>query len=225
MNMPSSISSILDQMLSGGRDLARRGEDAAAERLGYGNAPDERGRMRNTMLASGAAAGVLGLMLGSKKGRKLAGNVAMLGGLGVLGKLAYDAYRDRGGTEPQAPNVAELSGPEAETRAIAITRAMIAASKADGHVDEAERAHIEEALGKLPAAVRGLVREEIDRPLDASSVARLADSPQAGREIYLASLLVTGDDTLAEREYLNSLAQALRLDPDTVAELRRDVSA
>lgn len=216
------VKGFLDQLLSQGQGLAQQGEDAAASQLGYGDSEGDRSRMRNTALASGAAAGVLGLLLGSKKGRKLAKKAVVYGGIGVLGKLAYDAYTNRGGREPQAPQVAQLEGPAAEKRAVSITRALIAAAKADGHIDAEERRHIEEALGQLPASVAALLREELDRPLDPEGIAKLADSDQAAREIFLASLIVRQDDDPDERAYLDRLATALRLYPDTVEELRRE---
>jgi uncharacterized membrane protein YebE (DUF533 family) len=227
MNLTGGIGGFLDQLLTQGKDLARTGEDAAADRLGYGDSEAERGRLRQTAMVSAGAAGTLGLLLGSGAGRKLAGKAVMLGGLGLLGKVAFDAWQGRtatgGEAARQAPSVADLSGPEAETRALAITRALIAAAKADGHIDADERRRIDHALAQLSPAVRGLISEELDRPLDAAAVARLADSDQAGREIYLASLIVTGADTPQETAYLAELSRELRLDPQTVARLHTQV--
>jgi uncharacterized membrane protein YebE (DUF533 family) len=54
-------------------------------------------------VAGGALAGGLaGVLMGSKKGRKVAGTVAMYGGLAAVGGLAYKAYRDWQARQPQA---------------------------------------------------------------------------------------------------------------------------
>lgn len=59
-------------------------------------------------LATGAAAGgLLGMLLGGGRGRRTVRNVAAVGGLALVGGLAYRAYRDwqanQGGTESPAP--------------------------------------------------------------------------------------------------------------------------
>lgn len=227
MTRVEGIRGMLDQILVQGRDLVQAGEDAAADRLGYDDTEAGRARMRRTALASAGAGGVLGLLLGSSGGRKLAGRAVMLGGLAVLGKLAYDAWQGRSSEADGGPRQAavnELSGAAAESRALAITRALIAAARADGHVDAEERGRIDDALRQIPPALRDLVAGDLDRPLDAAAVARLADSPQAGREIYLASLIVSGADTPQERAYLADLARELGLDPQTVARLHTQVT-
>ncbi len=48
----------------------------------------------NPMLSGGAAGGLAALLLGSKKGRKLAGSALKWGGIAAIGGLAYKAYRD-----------------------------------------------------------------------------------------------------------------------------------
>lgn len=64
MTSTPSIRSFPDNVLSGGRDLARRGQDLAAYKLGVGDDPAARSQMRNTALASGTAAGVMGSLWG-----------------------------------------------------------------------------------------------------------------------------------------------------------------
>ncbi|TVP84978.1 MAG: DUF533 domain-containing protein [Thioalkalivibrio sp.] len=60
---------------------------------------------------------------------------------------------------------------------------------------------------------RRLVLDEIRKPLDVSDIAREVETPARAAEVYAASLLATDIDIDREREYLRSLATALRLVP------------
>jgi len=221
----TSVRSFLDRMLAQGRALAQKGEDAAASRLGVDDTPEARAQFRKTAMASGAAAGLAGLLLGSRRGRGVVRTGAVVGGLGLLGKLAYDAYaKGRETPEPQAPALADLSDEDAALRAETMAWALISAAKADGHIDEAENAAIEAALRDLPLDVRASLTTTLMRPADAAAVARRATSDQERREIYAASVMITGRDHPDEITYLDTLARALDLPADVVAALDAGVA-
>ena len=114
-----------------------------------------------------------------------------------------------------------LSGPEAEQRSLALLKAMVAAAKADGHIDAAERQRIHEGFRRLGLEDRmvELVDTELGAPVDPAAVARGADSPEAAAEIYLASRLVIDPDHPRERRYLDDLARHLKLDAGLLSEL------
>jgi uncharacterized membrane protein YebE (DUF533 family) len=209
-------------MLTEGRNLVRQGEDAAASRLGVGDDPGERDRMRKTALAAGAAAGVMGLLLGSGGGRKL----AAIGGLGLLGKVAYDAYSrsDDRPAGPQDQPIHLVTDETAERRAVTLTHAIIAAAKADGHIDEAERKLIETQMADLPDAVRGTLATALLAPADPVAVASRATSDQERREIYAASVMAVGKDHPDELVYMDKLARALGLPPEQVAAIEADMA-
>jgi uncharacterized membrane protein YebE (DUF533 family) len=223
----------LDQLLQAGRDLAGQGQGMAERGLGIPSSGPDRDAMLSGMGKGALAAGVLGLLLGSSKGRDLAGGALKVGGLAALGGIAYKAYRnwqasqaDSGPADPGTP-VNELSDSQAEDRSLAILRAMFAAAKADGHVDAAERANIQAGLRELgldPEAVRAL-EAEMDGPVDPAAVARGADSPEAAAEIYLASRLVVEVDTWQEKAYLGELAEQLGLAPGLVEQLEAQAAA
>ncbi len=99
--------------------------------------------------------------------------------------------------------------------------AMIAAAKAQGHLDERERGLLEAELGRLEAdpVQRRWVEEEVRRPLDPAAVARAATSPAIASEMYLASLLIADDTSFMERAYLDELARQMKLPVDLKAEL------
>jgi uncharacterized membrane protein YebE (DUF533 family) len=221
----TTVRSFLDRLLSEGRSLAVRAEDAAAQRLGLGDDPDSRSRLRSTAAGVGVAAGVLGLLMGTRRGRRALRTGAAAGGLALLGKLAFDAWNRSGrGSEPGTP-LAELPEEEADVRAETLAWAMIAAAKADGHVDEAEHAAIEAALRDLPLPVRASLTTALLRPVDAEAIAARATSDQERREIYAASVLITGRDHPDEIAYLDRLARALGLSADEVAAIEAGAEA
>ena len=68
-----------------------------------------------------------------------------------------------------------------------------------------------------------LLRQALAHPSDAASIAKLADSEQAAREIYAASARIANGLNAAERDYLDALAMGLKLDPELAARLETDV--
>lgn len=230
----TNIQNLLNEILSGGRELAvnartkaeqtgaiekgkelgKKGEDLLIEKLGLEDTPQIREALRKGV-GTGAAAGALLLLLKSKSGRKL----ATLGGLAGLGTLAYKAFQKNGGQMPtnwKDEVIGLISGPKAEDRSKTILRAMISAAKADGAISDDEMAfiktHDELDLGDI-----------LDQDCDPIEIARMADSDQAAREIYAASCRIANGLNEKERDYLDSLAMALRLDPDLAARLETDV--
>lgn len=204
--------------------------------------------------ATGAVAGgALALLLGSRRGRSLGGSVIKVGTVAALGTLAWRAYNDWQAQQqgrpvnapapaagaPQTsslppPNFARLSAPQLEDHSRAMLKALIAAAKADGHMDERERGLVEAELTRLDAArsdpaARRWVEDELRRPLEPADIAAAAldstASPQLASEIYLASLLVVDDTTTMERAYLDELARQLKLPPGLKAELEARAAA
>ncbi len=196
-------------------------------------------------LASGAAAGALvSLVLGSKAGRKMGKNAVALGGLALVGTLAYKAYQnyqkgnppEQAGTPPATPSdrpePARLPPPgspfDVEAAAggalpVTLLRTMIAAALADGHVDEAERAAItarlrENHAGALDDAARFLA-DELARPASVEDIARAVTGEAEAAEVYISALLAIDPDSTAERAFLARLALALRLDPELTPHL------
>lgn len=194
-------------------------------------------------LGSGAAIGGLAaLLLGTKSGRSLGGSALKLGALAGLGGLAYKAWQDyqagqQPGREQKLADAIEPppSGtdflpddPTAEsTRGLTLVRAMIAAAKADGHIDADERSRI---MSQLEAAgsdqeVNAFLFEELAKPLDVDAIAAEATTPAIASEIYAASLFAIDPDREVERAYLRTLAEKMRLDPALVAHLESKVAA
>jgi uncharacterized membrane protein YebE (DUF533 family) len=227
--------------------------------FGGGGGIGDLSRMLGGGTGAAMAGGLASLILGSKKGRKLGGSAIKLGGLALVGSLAYQAYRDwqagqgaqaapaggaaapggsflgaagtspfAAGTPPEPPRGTPFApANEADEQALSrnLLRAMIAAAKADGHIDAAEQAAIFGEMDKLALDQedKAFVMDELRAPLDVDAVARAARSPEEAAALYAASLLVIDVDHAAERGYLAMLAARLRLDDALVAQLHAKV--
>ncbi|WP_163559690.1 tellurite resistance TerB family protein [Halomonas sp. NO4] len=172
--------------------------------------------------------GALGLLVGSKRGRKLGGKALKYGAIAGVGVLAWKAWQNyqgnAGGSQAQEGEPVERLGGEArDRRSLELLQAMILAARADGHVDDQERELITQQIDALGAdhELHDWVAQQMQAPLDAEALARQADSPQAAREIYLISVAVIDEQNPMERAWLDQLAKALRLPAEASAELER----
>jgi uncharacterized membrane protein YebE (DUF533 family) len=210
---------------------------------GHGQAPGRPESHVGKYATGAAVGGALGLLLGSRGGRRMGGKALKYGSVAALGALAWKVYQDHQakqaqptgpaaspgmGTpmpaaQPAVPSFQALPAPQVEQHSQAMLKAMIAAAKADGHMDERETQLVHEALDRLAAdaETRRWVDAELRRPVDPAEVARLATTPELAAEIYLASVVVVDETTTMERAYLDALARELRLD----AGLRADLEA
>jgi uncharacterized membrane protein YebE (DUF533 family) len=187
--------------------------------------------------AGAAVGGALGLLLGNKS-RKLGGlggKAVKYGSVAALGYAAWKVYEQHqqnqrqqqpatAATAPAAnPWQAPVAAPQLELHSRLMLKAMIAAAKADGHVDDRERGLIEAELQRQNAesGEGAWLEQELRRPLDPAEVASAVQAPEQAAEIYLASLLVADETSFMERAYLDELARQLKL-PDT---LKRDLEA
>jgi len=213
--------------------------------LGGQNTGPGSGEFLRGMGGGALAGGLAAILLGTKSGRKLGGSALKLGGIAAVGALAYKAYRDwqtskvaaPGGQAPRASTAPLLPAPvgtpfnpadEAGQQSLArdILRAMIAAAKADGHIDAEEQTRVFAQLDRLNlnSDDKAFVMDELRSKLDIDAVAAAATTPEKAAEIYAASLLVIDVDHAAERSYLAMLAARLNLDENLVAHLHRSVA-
>ncbi|CAN1537118.1 Inner membrane protein YebE [Rhabdaerophilaceae bacterium] len=184
-------------------------------------------------LATGAVMGGLAaVLLGTGAGRAITGSVARMGGMALVGGLAYRALQNYQAGKPllDLQNAAQdlhnqpaaLPAPEAShDQALRLVRAMIAAASADGVVDDAERAAI---LGNLKAAgledeAAVFVEQELANPADVGSLAEGIADQDEGARVYAAARLAIDPDTDDEKAFLAALAQALSIDASLVAHI------
>ncbi len=188
-----------------------------------------------------ATIAIAGVLLGTDGGRKVAGSALKLGGLAAIAGLGYQAYKNyRAGQNPaesaQAgtpellpPPVDSGFHPEAVSTdfALILVRAMIAASRADGHIDDAEGARIVDKLkvSGLGADAAQFLEDELANPVDLDAIVAAAKSEEQRVELYTASRLAIEPETRAERGYLDLLAGRLGLADALVDHIEATVSA
>lgn len=234
---------LLDQLLKSGQDLLQNKQQGRANNPtdnkqsggGLGDLLGGAGKNGLGSLLSGAtggalAAGAMGLLLGNKTARKIGGQALTYGGLAALGVLAYKAYgnwqsQQAGAPQGEPQTLDRLPAVQAEQHSQAILRALVAAAKADGHVDSRERELIEGEFSKLDndPQLQHWLQAELNKPLDPAEVARAASTPEMAAEMYLASVLLVDEEHFMERAYLDELARQLKLDPALKAELEAQV--
>ncbi|WP_087502653.1 tellurite resistance TerB family protein [Pseudomonas sp. SID14000] len=215
---------LLDQLLKSGQDLlaSQAGKGSSGK---PGTSADGLGSLLSGAGGGALAAGAMGLLLGNKKARKYGGKALTYGGLAALGVLAYKAYgnwqasQQQAAAEPQT--VDRLPPAQAEQHSQAVLRALVAAAKSDGHIDERERALIEGEFTRLDTdrELQHWLHAELNKPLDPAEVARAAQTPEMAAEMYLASVMMVDQENFMERAYLDELARQLRLAPALRQEL------
>jgi len=254
---------LLDQVLNSAQtgDLSQVMGQFGQQGQGQGQAPTgpaggaTSGGSGMGKLATGAlAGGVVGMLMGNKKARKMVGRTAgtalTLGGLAAVGALAYTAWQRRSGGGQPAPAPAQAAPAQVRSSPALLTPpadspfapaqapggednlargvlvAMIQGAKADGHIDAEEQARIFGHLDNLglDAQAKAFVMDELAAPQDINRVRHYADRPEVGAELYAASLLAMDPDTPAERRYLTELAAALGIDPGLAAEIEQTVA-
>ncbi len=163
---------LLDQLLKSGQDLLQQKAGGKSTGHAGGQSGGNLGSLLSGAGGGALAAGALGLLLGNKSARKLGGKALTYGGLAALGVLAYKAYgnwqaQQASATGAEPRTLDRLPAPQAEQHSQAILKALVAAAKADGHVDARERQLIEEELAKLTqdAELRRWLDAELNKPL------------------------------------------------------------
>jgi uncharacterized membrane protein YebE (DUF533 family) len=167
-------------------------------------------------------------------------DLARYGGMAVIGVLAYQVFKryqqagqsgakspgidtaavvppaDNGFHPAQAPGGADaLSG--------VFVKAMVAATQADGVIDEDEQRKLAGRLDQLgiSSADRGGLAEQLTTPVDLREILNAATSPEVALQIYMASVMAIAVDTPAEKNYLDGLARALKIDPGLKAQVEQ----
>jgi uncharacterized membrane protein YebE (DUF533 family) len=239
------LGSILGQATAGVRDGAQRVDDAtgasARMKQATGHAPADvmeqlKELVRQNQVGAAAAAGGLGaVVLGTKTGRSIAGQAAKLGGLALIGGLAYKALQNYQAGKPLISGAADVttapagSGfePQAVTQhaALLYIRGMIAAAAADGRIDEAEQAKLMGSLQQvgINAEAEEFLANELNNPASAEQLAAQCQSQEEAVQLFTAARLAVDLHDQAEHDFLVGLANALGLDGKLVQHI--DASA
>jgi len=191
-------------------------------------------------LAGGAAAGgIMALIMSNKSARKVAGTAAKYGGAAMLGGLAFKAYQNWQSKDPAGAQQAsasqqaitsetsfhqqamEQSTASEDAFELTIIKAMIAAARADGHIDAQEQQRIFQAVEKmdLSAQDKGMVFDYLQKDIPIQELADGIGTMELKAEVYLASCLVIDPDHAAERDHLDKLGSALALPKELLQQL------
>ncbi|TFY94184.1 tellurite resistance TerB family protein [Pseudomonas nabeulensis] len=226
-----NTSDLLEQLL-------RAGQSGSASSGGLGGVLG--GLLKGTSTGNASAGAGLGDLLGGlggmlgggaaarpAQGRSGGMNYAALASLGMMAFQAYQAWQRQQATQPQAAfqTADQLDGTQAEAHSHAVLRALIAAAKADGHIDEKEQQMISDELAKHTddPQLQQWLDAEVAKPLNAADFAEFAHDPAIAAEVYLASVMLVDDQQEAERNYLDELAAQLQIDPQLQLHLEQQV--
>lgn len=211
-------------------------------------------KILETLQKNPAAAGALGGLAGSLLGSTLGGGKGLrtgglvrTGALAAVGYLAWQAWQRHqaqksGGAAPQGlaagaaatalpasiPDAFDLTRPAHAGLGLRVIEAMVAAARADGVLDPAERDRIFERVNALD-----LSREDHDyvlrlltQPVDLERLVQgAAGSKELALEIYTAAALAVQPANRAERAWLDMLAARLELDEPLAKEADRTVES
>jgi len=220
----NSISELMRGVLGGGGQPAQGG--------GFG--------VPGGALGGLAAGGLLGVLLGQKKIRRMAGGALGYGGAAALGALAFRAYQNwqagqQAGQAPaatvadapqQGSRFAPVTGADGKPFAMALIRSMIAAASADGHIGADEQKQIFEAAnrGGLDAEDKAFIFDALQNPSSPDQIAALAGNQEQATELYLAARIAIDPDHPDEQAFLRNLSRALNLPDNLVSHLDAQVA-
>ena len=234
----------LDELLKSGANIASKSQEVAEDKLQIPSEGVARDAQIDGLKKGAMAAGVLALLLGTKTGRKVSGSALKIGSLAAIGGIGYKAYQnwvsEKNTAEQEYQDITNdigkhnkdkrtlvdfegMNAREADAKSQALLKAMIAAAKADGHVDSNEVDAIEEQITKLGLSDEAvsLIQSEIEKPLDVKEIALLATDQAMAAEIYLVSAIIIDRENVMEREYLDALTKEMGLPSGLVSHLNK----
>lgn len=181
------------------------------------------------LLVPGALGGLAGLLVANKSSRKLLakyGTGALLAGGGAIaGTVLWNKYKDRvRAAHREEPHYGEHTSP-LDLRTERLILALVFAAKSDGHIDDNERAAIEQQLREAGVEEQGrtLVAQAIEQPLDPQRLALSVKNEEEALELYFLSCAAIDIDHFMERSYLNALGDALKIPQDVREGIEKDI--
>ena len=197
-------------------------------------------------LGTGAAlGGIAALLIGNKKARSFAGSAAKVGGAALVGGLAFKAFKNWQGSQSSIPQqaspystgnelakiVPSSSSFDAEVDdntqfQLTLVKAMIAAAKADGHIDDTEQNRIFDTVDGMPSSgeFKHMMMDLLRSPITIEDLVLETNGVEQKTEVYLISCFAIDEDNEAERLYLQRLARALELPNDLALEIQQQAN-
>jgi uncharacterized membrane protein YebE (DUF533 family) len=160
----------------------------------------------------------------------LAAPAAKLGGLALIGGLAYKAYQNyqegrsaltgAAGSDQQQglslapPGSGFEAGALSNEAASLLIRTMIAAAAADGRIDAEERQKILGSLrqARASAEAQRFLMQEVQRPASPADLASEVSSPEQAIQVYTAARIAVDVEGEEEHAFLTALASKLGID-------------
>jgi uncharacterized membrane protein YebE (DUF533 family) len=233
-----TLGKVLKEAASGTREGAERigestGAREAIEKMSGGRSPEDLLKQLQDLIAknklgTGAALGGLGaLILGTETGRSIAGSVAKIGALALIGGLAYKAYQYY--AEGEAPGAERDISPEpapkgsgfeesaiSDQAATTYLKAMIAAAAADGRLDADEQRRLTATLAEagMDREAEAFIAQEINNPASLDELVAGVSDQREALQLYTAARLAIEPNTRAEQAFLAALASRLGIDAD-----------
>ncbi|MCW9047565.1 MAG: tellurite resistance TerB family protein [Gammaproteobacteria bacterium] len=174
------------------------------------------------LIGSGTAGSIIALLINNKPEKKLSGTAATYGGAAVLGGLAFKSFKtwqlnhkSKQSTDTDhdykdifyAPHEVV---PEFELKLI---KAMITASKADGHIDAQEQQRIFQAVAQMNISneIKSTVFDLLNHPASVDEIVLGVHDTGQKSELFFAACLVSDPQLPSVKVYLDQLAYALAL--------------
>lgn len=237
------LGKVLNQATDGAKEGAGKISDASGlndvlSRISGGRDPKDvmaqlQDFMQKNKLGTGAALGGLGaLIFGTRTGRSLAATAAKVGAAALIGGLAYKAYQNYQQGKPlidgtsQSPAAAPQGsgfddGSISQEEASRFVRAMVAATAADGRLDDTERQRLLAGLtdSGMDTQAEAFLAKELQNPASIDELTANVTSQDEAIKLYTAARLAIEPDTDAEQTFLAILASRLNLDENLVAHI------
>jgi uncharacterized membrane protein YebE (DUF533 family) len=169
------------------------------------------------------------MLVASKSSRKLltryGGKALIIGGGAAAGAVLWNKYKQRvRETHQNDPGFGECQTP-VDQRAERLVTALVFAAKSDGHIDDRERAAIEQNIHQAGYGqdAETLIQQAMQRPLDPEWLAADVKNEEEALELYFLSCAAIDVDHFMERSYLSALGDALKIPQDVRDGIQQDI--
>lgn len=183
------------------------------------------------MLAPGALGGLAAMLVSSKSSRKLltkyGGKALIIGGGAAAGAVLWHKYKQRVSEAHQNEPDFGVAQTPVDQRAERLVTALVFAAKSDGHIDDQERAAIEQNIHQSGYGqdAEQLIQKAMNRPLDPQWLAADVKNEEEALELYFLSCTAIDVDHFMERSYLSALGDALKIPQDVRDGIQQDLEA
>ncbi|WP_336792336.1 tellurite resistance TerB family protein [Pantoea anthophila] len=183
------------------------------------------------MLAPGALGGLAAMLISSKSSRKLltkyGGQALIIGGGAAAGAVLWNKYKQRVSDAHQSEPDFGVSQTPVDLRAERLVTALVFAAKSDGHIDDQERAAIEQNIHQSGYGqdAEKLIQKAMNRSLDPQWLAADVKNEEEALELYFLSCAAIDVDHFMERSYLSALGDALKIPQDVRDGIQQDIQA